>query len=92
MNVVKRLISGTPFEPPARWIYHTLAGTKDYTYNRETFAVMRRVLKADSNFVDVGVNAGTVLERAVKVSPAGRHWAFEAIPELAQKLEIAFPA
>ncbi|HEV7674629.1 MAG TPA: FkbM family methyltransferase [Candidatus Angelobacter sp.] len=95
MNVrqfIKKTVVGSPLEPLARWVYHTAAGTKDYVYNRQTLEVMRRVLKCDSCFVDVGAHTGEILRQAVALAPEGKHWAFEPLPHLAKNLKSEFPS
>jgi FkbM family methyltransferase len=56
---------------------------------------MRRLvsflLGPDDNAVDVGSNHGSLLAEMVRVAPAGRHVAFEPIPELAAELRARFP-
>ncbi len=54
-------------------------------------AVLASSLRADSTYVDVGANQGQVLRVAVRVSPLGRHLAFEPIPGLAAHLQRSFP-
>src|SRR5207302_1240937 len=38
-----------------------------------------------------GTNRGQILRDAVRVAPAGRHFAFEPIPRLAEDLRRKFP-
>lgn len=49
------------------------------------------VLRADSVYVDVGAYRGAVLREAVRIAPAGRHLAFEPVPDNAAILEREFP-
>jgi len=49
------------------------------------------VLARDSNCVDVGANHGTVLADITRIAPAGRHVAFEPIPQLCEELRRAYP-
>jgi FkbM family methyltransferase len=53
--------------------------------------VLAAVLRADSNAIDVGANEGAVLEAIVRIAPAGRHVAYEPIPELHERLVGQFP-
>jgi FkbM family methyltransferase len=48
-------------------------------------------LRTDSNAIDVGANMGAVLESIVRIAPAGRHIAYEPIPELHERLVVNFP-
>jgi FkbM family methyltransferase len=52
---------------------------------------MSFILDAGSNCIDVGANHGNMLEQMVRLAPAGRHLAFEPIPELADDLRRRFP-
>jgi FkbM family methyltransferase len=53
--------------------------------------VLASVLRGDSNAIDVGANEGDVLQEIVRLAPAGRHIAFEPIPELHESLAARFP-
>jgi len=55
-------------------------------------AVLASVLRTDASYVDVGTNRGQVLREAMRIAPAGRHLAFEPVPELAAVVERDFPA
>jgi hypothetical protein len=90
-NAVKKVVVGSPLGPLARWAYHTATGNEDYVYNRQTFEVMRRVLKSDSCFVDVGCHTGEILRQAIALAPNGQYWAFEPLPHLFKNLKIEFP-
>lgn len=52
---------------------------------------IKSALGEAANCVDVGANRGTHLAHMVKVSPSGRHTAFEPLPELADYLAAKFP-
>jgi FkbM family methyltransferase len=54
-------------------------------------AVLACSLRGDGTYVDVGTNRGQVLREALRVAPAGRHVAFEPIPQLAREVALAFP-
>ena len=68
-----------------------LDAVKNAAYDEETFAVMRRCLRADSTCVDVGCHHGSVLEEMIRVAPAGKHYAFEPIPYMYEELRTNFP-
>jgi FkbM family methyltransferase len=87
---IKGLVIGSPLEQPARLTHATLLGRgarKNYFYDRQTTAVMRRVLRPDSSGVDVGAHEGLVLRELLRLSPAGRHVAYEPLPHLYDQLE-----
>jgi FkbM family methyltransferase len=94
MNVVKRLVSGTPFEPLARWALYratgNVAGNKNWHYDRQTIEVMRSVLRCDSSFVDIGCHKGDILRQAITLAPNGKHWGFEPLPHLYSGIKDEF--
>ena len=55
--------------------------TKNQQYDRQTLSIMKRVLKKDSNCLDIGCHKGEVLDEIIKFSPDGKHYGFEPIPE-----------
>jgi FkbM family methyltransferase len=55
-------------------------------------AVMAAILRPDSNCIDVGANVGDMLGEMVRLAPAGRHIAYEPLPELARGLAERYPA
>jgi FkbM family methyltransferase len=60
-------------------------------YDAQTLAVMQRILKRDSNCIDVGCHRGDILRAIISVAPDGTHYAFEPIPEMFQALQAEFP-
>lgn len=60
-------------------------------YDRQTNAVMRRVLERHSLCVDVGAHDGALLASMLAYAPEARHYAFEPLPHLAQHLRATFP-
>lgn len=52
---------------------------------------MKRVLKADSNCVDVGGHEGDILREMIRYSPSGKHFCFEPIPSFSEKIKSRFP-
>lgn len=59
-------------------------------YDQQTFEVMKRVITADSNCIDVGCHSGVMLDEILKLSPNGSHFAFEPLPELYKGLTKKF--
>ena len=51
---------------------------------------MQRVLREDSNCIDVGCHVGSILKEMLRLAPRGRHFAFEPLPDLYQGLLQAF--
>jgi FkbM family methyltransferase len=54
-------------------------------------ALMEEVLEPDSDCLDVGAHAGSVLSEMVRIAPAGHHLAWEPLPEFAARLREAHP-
>lgn len=61
--------------------------TKNLEYDRLTKSIMKQVLKADSNCIDVGCHKGEILDIVLKIAPRGKHFGFEPIPYLYNNLK-----
>jgi FkbM family methyltransferase len=64
--------------------------TRNMQYDRLTWRIMERTIKADSNCIDIGCYKGEVLSRMVKLAPEGYHFAFEPIPHFFNRLKQRF--
>jgi FkbM family methyltransferase len=53
--------------------------------------VLDEVLRPDSSALDVGCHEGAVLAEIVRLAPAGRHVAWEPLPELCARAAARFP-
>jgi FkbM family methyltransferase len=94
-----RLI-GTAAERPLRWV-RALPERVDRRFHPEWNAVrdesqrieriLERVVRSDSNCIDVGCHLGSVLNRLCRLAPAGRHMAFEPTPYKAERLARRYP-
>ena len=82
----------TRLEPPLRRVQRALSyeRRRDWLDNR---AIERLIaeLPATASCVDVGASQGDVLRLMVRHAAAGRHVAFEPLPELAAALRAEFP-
>jgi FkbM family methyltransferase len=97
-RTLKTIIKRSPIAPLAAFVYGLalpparremiLQGLR---YDRQTLEVMRRHLREESSCIDIGANEGEILRNMTKLSPRGRHVAFEPIPHLAAKLQANFP-
>jgi FkbM family methyltransferase len=91
------LLVGTPLEALARRVWVVVirsgkpAARKSLEYDRQTEAVMQRVLSRSSNCIDVGAHRGSLLGPMLKLAPEGTHLALEPIPRLAKRLRQRFP-
>ena len=54
-------------------------------------ALMEEVLEPNSDCLDVGAHAGSVLGEMTRIAPGGRHVAWEPLPEFAARLREAHP-
>lgn len=61
--------------------------TKNQAYDLQTVRIMKRKLNMQSNCIDVGVLDGEILDKFLKISPEGKHFGFEPIPEKYEKLQ-----
>jgi FkbM family methyltransferase len=56
--------------------------TKNLQYDNYTLKILNKILKSDSNCVDIGCHKGEIMDTILKLSPLGKHFAFEPIPYL----------
>ena len=61
-------------------------------HDAQTIEIARRVLRLDSNVIDVGANRGVILKGLIAIAPAGDHIAVEPLPRHAKALARRFPA
>ena len=54
-------------------------------------AVLRKLLRQDSNCIDIGCHLGSMLSLILELAPHGRHMAFEPVPSKAAWLRRKFP-
>lgn len=64
--------------------------TKNQQYDRQTKAIFKKILKADSNCIDVGCHKGEIMHLMLKFSPKGQHFGFEPIPVMFEHLKKNF--
>lgn len=93
---LKQRIKGTAFEPLARFVADIIKPPPaSEIVNRQdnvwTNQIMQRVLSQNSNCIDVGCYMGEFLSQMSHLAPAGSHYAFEPIPNLATRLRKRFP-
>lgn len=97
---MKERLVGTALERPARSAVNaarrisrreTPEAAKARLYDRQTLEIARRVLKPDSNTIDVGAHRGEILAGLVKIAPQGHHVAVEPLPRYASTLRRRFP-
>lgn len=101
MHQLRNLITGTILEQPMRAIYHRLkpkkrlppteSGIRAKRDEHNMEQLLKKALKPNSNCVDVGAHEGWFLKRYLSLAPEGQHFAFEALPDLSEKLKTNFP-
>lgn len=89
------MITGKPYEGSVRnaysFVYSYVTQDPNFYYDKQAKRIMSKVLKKDSNCLDVGANEGVFLKDMLKYAPLGDHMAFEPIPELAERLSEKYP-
>jgi FkbM family methyltransferase len=61
--------------------------TKNLKYDRLTKLIMKKVIKTNSNCIDIGCHKGEIFDIIFHFSPNGKHFAFEPIPLLFNSLK-----
>ena len=90
-NKLRKLIIGSPLESMTRKIYSLLTiDRRAKLYDIQTFEIMKRVLKDNSNCIDVGCHEGSILKEILFLAPKGNHFAFEPIPKMYKGLLESF--
>ena len=64
--------------------------TLNQKYDKQTKQIMKIVLEKTSTFIDVGCHKGEVLVNALKLAPQGKHFGFEPIPSMYEKLNYKY--
>lgn len=90
-RLAKRLVLGTRWEAPIRRAHHAVTRSRNSLYDAQTISIMGRVLRPDSNAVDVGAFEGGMLRHMTRMAPQGRHVAFEPLPDHYAALAARFP-
>lgn len=97
---VKHLLLRTPLERPAHHlrqfsgIFNRMRHPELSEIYREQDRIeqaMRRVIRPDSNCIDIGCHIGSSLTLILRYAPRGKHLAFEPVAEKAQWLKKKFP-
>jgi len=100
-DLIKNMVIGSFMEPLARKVHAKFADERqadstsklediNLSYDMQTIEVMKRVLKTDSNCIDVGCHQGSMLKEILSLAPKGSHFAFEPIPDMYQGLLESF--
>ena len=93
---LRQMLVGTSLELPVRKLQVAINSRifkledKNCLYDIQTLEVMKRVLRKDSNCVDVGCHNGSILKTMLRLAPNGYYFAFEPLPEMHQSLAKSF--
>lgn len=63
-------------------IFLHLDVTQNLKYDRLTRLIMKRVIKVESNCIDIGCHKGEMLDTMLLFAPNGKHTGFEPIPTM----------
>jgi FkbM family methyltransferase len=87
-TIAKHFVAGTLMERPARALANLLPSAEEIgdEDDRLTLILMQSVVSTKSSCVDVGCHKGFFLRYMRDAAPARRHFAFEPIPSLYQRL------
>lgn len=97
---LKSIIVRSRLEPIARRIRESIELTRIlrnpelseiYLENTRVIEVLKRILKSDSNAIDVGAHIGSFSKLLSRLAPRGHHIAFEASPVRGAYLARHFP-
>jgi FkbM family methyltransferase len=67
-----------------------IAFGKNEVYDRCTKKIIAAYCKSDSVCIDIGANEGKILKWIIQYAPNAKHYAFEPIPDLSQKLKLKY--
>ncbi len=97
-NALKKIIEKTPFNTVARKLVNSLKIKKQSEWSKRvtrdenyTEALLKKVIKKDSNCLDIGANVGKFLISFLKLAPDGKHYAFEPLEKMSDSLKQKFP-
>lgn len=88
-DLVNEMVVRSPWEPLARAVYGWVSPTG--RYDRQTLQVMDRIVRPNSNCIDIGCCQGYILREIVRRAPRGKHYAIEPRPEKFARLKARFP-
>ncbi len=78
-ELIKKIIKAIPYD-----------FTLNQKYDTQTKKIIKKVLRSTANCVDVGCHKGEVLDIIRAASPEGKHFGFEPIPMLCDKLKAKY--
>lgn len=93
-KILKEMIAGTFLETIATRARTAFSSdvSLNCKYDMQTVDVMSRLLKENSNCIDVGCHQGSILKDMLRFAPKGNHFAFEPLPDMYRDLLKSFAA
>ncbi len=97
---LKHMLIRTPVEPAAHWLKYQIRLARGLSHpelsgllqeGRHLAQSLKRLLRADSNCIDIGAHLGSQLSTFVALAPRGKHIAVEPVPYKAKWLQQKFP-
>jgi len=65
---------------------------REYVDSQNLRLLLTFTLAEDANCIDIGAHAGSLLEEIIRLSPRGKHIAYEPLPHFYQSLVERFPS
>ena len=90
-SVFLKLVQRTPFEHAIKDLVVRFSSSVGAADDRNTFLIIDRYVKEDSNCIDVGAYRGDILRRLVKRATRGEIYGIEPISESCEYLRKEFP-
>lgn len=72
----------------AKFDWKAYTGNPFARYDQQTAYIIKKVLKKDSNTIDIGAHMGEILDELITAAPGGKHFAFEPLPHLHERLKF----
>lgn len=92
-SFLKAVLKDTPVETCVQYCRAVCNGKgarMGFHYDKQTSAIMKRILSNGDGCIDVGCHQGEILKAMLKLSPEGMHLAFEPLPNMFKGLKKDF--
>lgn len=90
-SILLKLVQKTPFEYAIKDLVVRFSSSAGAADDRDTFQVINRCVKQDSNCIDIGAYRGDILRRLVKRATKGEIYGIEPISQSCEYLRKRFP-
>jgi FkbM family methyltransferase len=88
--IARRALVAVHLDGPLRQVRRRIRLYRAKDYDAQTEKVLKRVLRSDSNCVDVGCHQGIIMDMVLRWAPNGHHLGVEPLPDLAQALRTRY--